>query len=1156
MAKFNVKPKNQVDVNKKPRVYFTCHPEDFEKNFEKICEDIFKTHDCAIYYTEDMKEAIAEDEKTVDLGRNNLFVVPVTYKLLSTPNRAMDEDIPYAFEHHIPVLPIMLESGIDEFYSQPDKFGELQYLNPFSTDVTEISYEDKLKKHLESILISNEMAERVRAAFDAYIFLSYRKKDRKYANELMRLVHSNPACRDIAIWFDEFLTPGESFRENIDKILKNSKLFALLVTPNLLEEPDGKPNFVMREEFPTARDMGKSILPAEMVETDKKALSKKFKGIPECVNPGDEVFYNQLLDSIEKIATEANNTPEHNYLIGRAYLDGIDVEINRVLGFELIQSAANAGLPEAMKQLRNMFSNGLFVPKSKKVAIEWGEKVLEYYEHTPNSIRDKAYALEELADLYCDIDKYKDAIPLYKRAYQIVCPSEEGRPLRVLNSLAYAYRFVDLSEAVKIKEDIYYISKRTYGPDNHDTQIAAFLLARYYHEANSYLRAVELLEEYLAYNRKTYGDTADSTLVAMCELAHNYRKVGKLQEAKELFEFAYNNSESAFSGDNDSIAALLNSLAIINEELGEFEKAIEYQEKRYWILCFTNSYESTFCKESIIRLYEKLENFDKLIEFLNKAKNVFIQSQRSDNKEKITICKKLIEIYKQLAKYPETIKEAEELYDSLYKLKFNEIYCSNILKDISQAYELLGDKDKAQYYKEKEIVSGILGSVEIDEIYRKTGDRVQTLEIAEKEYLENPYTININTVSLLDYIATGYLKIKNYSKAHKYLNKIINLQREYLENDHPRLISSLEVLSYINSKLEEIEKNKNTPSNNLTLEEEFLQALPESIDKLKKLIENKTLYTSKQRLQIREKLYQKKCQKFGELSQEALEELQLLAKSYDNIGNSAHAAELLEKAHNFAVKLMGDDYLVSINFYVDNILNELTKYYKKSNNTEKQLETAQLWYNLICKQQGTDCANAINALSELAYAYKDTGNPKKAAELLELVLLSKHTDVANSQDKYLSIESLKASKAFTSPRFLYKLAISHADSGNCDRALELLEFIYDASLERNGKEHNNTITALEWMSYTYDKMNNFEKTIDISKEVCELRKMVSGERSERTALSLYNLAIIYLNAKKYHEALDTFDKAYELYVENLGNDSEKANEIKQLVEQINIELGN
>ena len=73
--------------------------------------------------------------------------------------------------------------------------------------------------------------KKVRAAFDAYIFLSYRKKDRRYANELMKLIHSHPQCRDIAIWYDEFLTPGENFRVNIEKILKTSKLFPFWSRP-------------------------------------------------------------------------------------------------------------------------------------------------------------------------------------------------------------------------------------------------------------------------------------------------------------------------------------------------------------------------------------------------------------------------------------------------------------------------------------------------------------------------------------------------------------------------------------------------------------------------------------------------------------------------------------------------------------------------------------------------------------------------------------------------------------------------------------------------------------------------------------------------------------------------------------------------------------
>ena len=269
MATFQVRANDNVDIDKKPRVYFTCHPEDFEKYFETICGDLFeatKGNGCAVYYTEDMTEVISDEEKEMDLGRANLLVVPVTLKLLLEGNRAMDEDVPYALEQKVPVLPIMMESGIDDVYSRDDKFGEMQYLDPNKCDPTEISYEDKLKKHLGSVLVSGEMAERIRKAFDAYIFLSYRKKDRKYANELMRLIHSDPECRDIAIWFDEFLTPGESFREGIERVLEKSDLFTLLVTPHLLEkvvdeQGTERDNYVISNELPAALESKKKKMP-------------------------------------------------------------------------------------------------------------------------------------------------------------------------------------------------------------------------------------------------------------------------------------------------------------------------------------------------------------------------------------------------------------------------------------------------------------------------------------------------------------------------------------------------------------------------------------------------------------------------------------------------------------------------------------------------------------------------------------------------------------------------------------------------------------------------------------------------------------------------------------------------------------------------------
>ena len=397
--------KGNVNSQGKPRVYFTCHPADFKKSFDKICNDIFKTHDCAIYYTEDMNAEITDSNKSVDLNQMNLFVIPVTFKLLNTPNRAMDSDFIFAKEHHIPILPIMLEIGIDEFYSKEDKFGELQYLSPYEYDITAISYEEKLKKYLESVLISDEMAEKIRAAFDAYIFLSYRKKDRKYANELMRIIHSNPLCQNIAIWYDEFLTPGESFKENIDRILSNSKLFTLLVTPNLLEEPNGKPNFIMENEYPAAIESGLDILPAEMVETDKYNLEKKFNGIPKCLNIDDEESRERLINSISRYTHTESNDSEHNYLIGLAYLEGIDVEVNRERGLELITKSANKGLTEAIYKLAQMYYYGIYVSKSMDDALYWQERLINNLEieACDNSSVHKRFELADALRFYCEI---------------------------------------------------------------------------------------------------------------------------------------------------------------------------------------------------------------------------------------------------------------------------------------------------------------------------------------------------------------------------------------------------------------------------------------------------------------------------------------------------------------------------------------------------------------------------------------------------------------------------------------------------------------------------------------------------------------------------------------------------------------------------------
>lgn len=216
----------------KPRVYLTGPPADLPACSEEIVMDILNIQNCAIYYDREPDAACQEDELLQELEQMQLFVIPVTSRFLYQPSRARDVEFPFAVEHHIPVLPLMQEQGLEAEFNKI--CSDLQMLNRLDPDPTALPYAEKLEKFLTSVLVGDELAEKVRAVFDAYVFLSYRKKDRRYAQELMRLIHKNKLCQDMAIWYDEFLVPGENFNEAIADAMNRCSLFTMVVTPNIV----------------------------------------------------------------------------------------------------------------------------------------------------------------------------------------------------------------------------------------------------------------------------------------------------------------------------------------------------------------------------------------------------------------------------------------------------------------------------------------------------------------------------------------------------------------------------------------------------------------------------------------------------------------------------------------------------------------------------------------------------------------------------------------------------------------------------------------------------------------------------------------------------------------------------------------------------------
>lgn len=395
----------------KPRVYFCCHPEDLAIYFDSVSQEILNFENCAIFYDEQPNGMGDMAEWESRLSDMQLFVMPVTSKLLSGSNKGLD-DYQIAIKNHIPVLPLMQEDGLDQLFN--NVCGNLQYLNKHQKDETAISYQEKLKNFLDGVLVGDETASKIRGAFRSYIFLSYRKKDRIHAQRLMRLIHKCEFCQDVAIWYDEYLVPGEDFNNAIGDALNKSQLFLLSVTPNLVCEP----NYVQAVEYPMALQCGKAILPVEMCPTDKSMLKNQYANLPKVLTESDErVLMQELAKFFSREVDPKDDVPRY-HLLALAYLDGIDVEVDHQRALEMLKYCAGRGYFSSFETIVDMYKHGKGVERDVSQAIKWQERyVYVIGQILPQGLRDTKIdyysQLINLGDMYKSLLDYDKAAQVY-----------------------------------------------------------------------------------------------------------------------------------------------------------------------------------------------------------------------------------------------------------------------------------------------------------------------------------------------------------------------------------------------------------------------------------------------------------------------------------------------------------------------------------------------------------------------------------------------------------------------------------------------------------------------------------------------------------------------------------------------------------------------
>ena len=636
----------------KPRVYFCCHPDDFDMYFEPVRNEILDKQNCAVYFY-DNASSIPEQERETDLLSMQLFVIPVTTNLLTKPSIAMDKDFPLALKNKIPVLPLIQERGLEGLFAR--KFGDMQYLDKTQRDTTAISYEEKLEKHLSDILLGDEMTKKIKNEFDAYIFLSYRKADRKCAQELMRLIHKNKYYRDVAIWYDEFLTIGEDYRENIKETLQNSGLFVLVVTPNLLLPGSfGGVNYVMKEEYPTAKKTDVNILPVEMEKTNRSELEKLYPDIPLCVDPNnDDMMRRFLISAIWDMGVrEIDNSAEHSFLIGLGYLGGIDVEVDRERAVTLIEDAANCGLAEAMEKLVSMYRTGEGVERNYEEAIKWQGKLVGYWKKQYKKTKDKNESV-----LYTNDDgTVEDVAELYINASLVYANYLSESGYIILSTFHYdmlkksceeIYNDSGMHKYKSLIGDIYYSHAR-------ELEIAG----RFSESLKWYIKSLEVRQALL---------TEDSSMKTRLDLCRNYSSVGNIfymsgnTDKASLYYIERDKILKELVGETNVVeASIRREVAISSSNMGDVLSKVGVLNKA------KEFYEAS------LDIFEKIAEEIQTIEAKRDLASCYVRLGRITANDNISDAKDFLEeslrIREELAYETNTILDRRDMSDSYYWL--------------------------------------------------------------------------------------------------------------------------------------------------------------------------------------------------------------------------------------------------------------------------------------------------------------------------------------------------------------------------------------------------------------------------------------------------------------------------------------------------------
>ncbi|MBQ1341476.1 MAG: toll/interleukin-1 receptor domain-containing protein [Erysipelotrichaceae bacterium] len=451
-----------------------------DTQFDTICYEVFKTIDCHAY-----GYAIKNKEKELsDLRYMNLIIILITNSRLKM-SEGINTVLDFAKKNYIRYIPIVLQKKYEKAQYE-SIFGKTQFIKTHDPN-----YSEQLKRFLDDIFVQRSEFNRIERAFEYNVFLSYRKKDKILIKKFINEIHRVPElARRVGIWYDDYLTVGESYDDNIKKEIEKCDFVVMAVTPRILEEN----NYVLKTEYPDACKFGKRIIPVVLENTDLKRLETTYVNLPKVY-----VNKNEFFEELKKIANKIqNDTPkdaDYYYYKGMAFFYGIRCRQDSDLCLNFLRRAALDNHMKAINQLRYMYQNGEGISRDYPVAMKYAERLIQYGLNN----KDKAF--------------YNDFSHWCKNMRIMIDDSATDQTKRAFFSLSMLSKSYDLASVKDFLEAADYgieASKRFYRIEDYET-------------------AEEMIKAAIDFLRMAYSLRKDS----IAEYAGLYWKIEKVITALE-----------------------------------------------------------------------------------------------------------------------------------------------------------------------------------------------------------------------------------------------------------------------------------------------------------------------------------------------------------------------------------------------------------------------------------------------------------------------------------------------------------------------------------------------------------------------------------------------------------------------------------------------